>query len=111
MKNLMEYVLNGNPGASDLSILPDPSVTATDFIFTFTRRVDSANDTTQVFEYGSTLTGWTPLNITAPTAAEVAIGTPTGTAPNEVQTVTVTIPRTSAVGGKLFGRLNVNKTP
>ena len=103
MDNLLEYVLNGNPGKSDPAILPGVAITATDYVFSFTRRVESATDTTQVFEYGSNLTGWTPLSITAPTAAEVALGTPTG----DVQTVTVTIPKSYAIGDRLFGRLQV----
>ena len=105
MDNLLEYVLNGNPGKSDPSILPGVAVTSTDFVFSFTRRVESATDTTQVFEYGSNLTGWTPLSISAPTAAEVSLGTPVG----DVQTVTVTIPKSYAIGDKLFGRLHVTQ--
>lgn len=105
MKNLMEYVLNGQPGSSDLAILPDLTLTPTDVVFTFTRRAESAFDTTQVFEYGSTLAGWTPLNITSPTAGEVAIGAPNGGIPN-LQTITITIPRT---GDALFGRLVITQ--
>ena len=109
MTNLMEYVLNGNPGVSDVTILPDLDVTATDFVFTFTRRLQSDGDTTQTFEYGANLTGWTPVNITSPVGAQVTLGTPSGTAPNQLQTVIVTIPKTESVAGKLFGRLKVVK--
>jgi fibronectin-binding autotransporter adhesin len=109
MINLVEYVLNGNPGVSDVSILPDLNLTPTDFVFTFTRRLQSDADTTQTFEYGSDLIGWTPVNITAPVGAQVTLGTPTGTAPNQLQTVTVTIPKSAEVAGKLFGRLKVVK--
>ncbi|MEI7907990.1 MAG: hypothetical protein WCK77_00005 [Verrucomicrobiota bacterium] len=105
MDNLLEYVLNGDPGKSDPAILPGVALTSTDYVFSFTRRVESEADSTQVFEYGSNLTGWTPLSITAPTAAEVSLGTPTG----DVQTVTVTIPRSYAIGDKLFGRLHVTQ--
>jgi autotransporter-associated beta strand protein len=105
MENALEYVLNGNPSASDPSKLPTLAVTATDFVFSFTRRAESATDTTQVFQYGSNLTGWTPLNITTPTASQVALGTPSG----GLQSVIVTIPKTLASGGKLFGRLQVVK--
>lgn len=103
MANALEYVLNANPSVSDPSKLPTLSVTATDFVFSFTRRVESATDTTQVFQYGTNLSGWTPLNITAPTASQVALGTPSG----GLQSVMVTIPKTLASGGKLFGRLQV----
>ena len=101
VKNLLEYVLNGNPGSSDTTILPTLDASGANFVFTFTRREESANDTTQVFQYGSDLAGWTPVNITAPTGAEVSLGTPSG----GLQTVTVTIPKSAAPGGKLFGRL------
>lgn len=105
MANALEYVLNANPSVSDPSKLPTLSVTATDFVFSFTRREESAADTTQVFQYGSNLAGWTSLNITTPTATGVSLGTPS----DGLQTVTVTISKALASGGKLFGRLQVVK--
>jgi autotransporter-associated beta strand protein len=105
MANALEYVLNATPSVSDPSKLPTLSVTGADFVFSFTRREESAADTTQVFQYGSNLAGWTSLNITTPTASEVALGTPSG----GLQSVIVTIPKTLASGGKLFGRLQVVK--
>ncbi|MBK1825522.1 beta strand repeat-containing protein [Haloferula rosea] len=101
IENTLEYVLNGNPEVSDPSILPTLDTSGADFVFTFTRREESANDTTQVFQYGSDLMGWTDLNITPPTATEVTLGTPA----DGLQTVTVTISKSLAVDGKLFGRL------
>jgi len=63
-RNRLEYVLNGNPLEAYLEIL---------------RRLDAtAEDTTQVFQYGSSLSGWTDEPITNPTAPEVALGTVTG---------------------------------
>jgi autotransporter-associated beta strand protein len=103
--NLLEYVLNGNPGTPDPAILPDLDASGTNFVFTFTRRELSASDTTQVFEYGSDLGGWTSLNITSPTAGQVALGLPTG----GLQSVTVTIPKALATGGRLFGRLRLTQ--
>ncbi|MFC7338854.1 beta strand repeat-containing protein [Haloferula chungangensis] len=102
IENTLEYVLNGNPEVSDLSILPAVDTSGADFVFSFTRRVESADDTTQVFQYGSDLMGWTDLRITPPTASEVTLGTPAG----GLQTVTVTISKSLAVDGTLFGRLN-----
>ncbi len=107
MENMLEYVLNGNPGTSDSSILPELDVSGANFVFNFTRREESIGDTTQVFQYGSDLGGWTPLNITAPTAEQVALGPVT----SGLQPVTVTIPKILASGGKLFGRLQVVKVP
>ena len=108
MENLLEYVLNGNPSLSDPSILPALDAAGANFVFQFTRREDSSSDTTQVFEYGTDLTGWTPLSINAPTAAEVTLGTPSG----GLQSVTVVISKTlAAPGGKLFGRLKAVQQP
>jgi autotransporter-associated beta strand protein len=101
--NLLEYVLNGLPTTADPSILPAPSLTPTHFVFSFTRREESAATTTQVFEYGSTLGAWTPVSITAPTGPGVSLGTLAG----GIRTVTVSVPRSTAIDGRLFGRLKV----
>ena len=108
ISNALEFVLGGNPLTSNTSILPVKTLTATDFIFTFNRADESEAEITAKFQYGSTLTGWTDVAIGATTALsgpQVTV-TENGASPD---TVTVTIPRTSAVGGKLFGRLNVVK--
>lgn len=103
VENLVEYVLDGDPTASDPSILPDLDASGANFVFSFTRREESAADTEQVFEYGTNLTGWTPINITAPTAPQVSLGTPSG----GLQTVTITIPK--GTNTSLFGRLKAVK--
>ena len=50
--NLMEFVLNGNPGISDTNILPDLALNSTDFTFSYVRREDSTG-VPQVVQYGS----------------------------------------------------------
>ena len=106
IKNLMQYVLNGNPATADKAILPVASETSSDFVFTFTRRYQSKDHTTQIFEYSSDLVGWTPVNITAPTnTGTVSLGSPTSDYPN-LQTITITIPKTGTSG---FGRLKVTQ--
>ena len=105
VSNLLEYVLNGLPNSTNSSILPVPSLTASHFLFTFTQREESADTTTQTFEYSTTLTGWTSVNITAPAGPEVAFGPSSAGAP----TVTVSIPKTAAPTGVIFGRLNVSQ--
>jgi autotransporter-associated beta strand protein len=108
MENLLEYVLTGTPQTSDPAILPDADNTSDplNLVFTFTRREESATDTTQVFEYGTNLTGWIPVNITGTPDAKVTIGTASG----GLQLITVKIPKSAAgAGGKLFGRLKVVK--
>lgn len=111
--NLMEFVLNGNPGTSDnASIAPTLNASGSNFIFAFNRRADSAGDVTQVFEYSTDLADWTtkaPVTIptTPGTTGFVAVGASSGTAPNQVQAVTVTIPKGSDT--KLFGRLKITQ--
>jgi len=102
--NGLEYVFDGDPTMADLDNpnLPTLDATGADFVFSFTRREESPTDTTQTFQYGSDLTGWTdiPIDTGAP---EVSLGTPSG----GLQTVTVTVSKSLAVDGKLFGRLTV----
>jgi hypothetical protein len=112
INNLMEFVLNGNPAVSGQSILPTLNASGSNFFFNFTRRADSAGEATQVFEYSSDLVDWTtkaPITIptTSGTSGFVTVGTSTGTAPNQVQSVTLTIPKGSDT--KLFGRLKAVK--
>jgi autotransporter-associated beta strand protein len=110
VSNALEFVLGGNPKISDPLILPDPTVTATDFIFTFKRADESESEIGLTFQYGSTLTGWTDVAIGATTAASGSGVVVTEDAPSAtVDTVVVTVPKTSAVGGKLFGRLRAVK--
>ncbi len=103
--NLLEYVLNGDPTSADDDILPKLEVNEDNFIFSFTRLASSADDTSQVFQYTSTIDSndWTDLNITSPQATEVTIGNPV----NGLETVTVTINTGVEIDQKLFGRLKV----
>ncbi len=113
--NLLEFVLNGNPATADSSILPDLVVTATDFEFTYQRRDDSlAPETTQTFEWGTTLATWAGSAVVPaasgsvpPATVTVSPGTPDDGA---TDTVKISIPKTEAGGsGKLFGRIKVEK--
>lgn len=101
INNLLEYVLNGTPTLANAAILPVATRDSTHLIFTFTQRVESHATTAQVLEYGGDLTGWTPVNITTPTAPEVSFGPVS----SGFRTVTVSIPIVSAPNGRLFGRL------
>jgi autotransporter-associated beta strand protein len=111
MTNLLEYALNGNPSVADPSIQPDPVVTATDFEFTYSRLDLSLADTTQTFEYGSNLSGWTPVLIPAGPGVEIPVGAAKVTIINTGTTddVTISIPKSVSPSGKLFGRLKVVK--
>jgi hypothetical protein len=103
--NLAEFVLGGSPTASSQSIAPTLDTSGANFVFAFTRSAESKDEVGVVFQYGSSLTGWT--DVTVPTAdgvsvIEAATVTVSGTS------VSVSVPKTSAVGGKLFGRLEFN---
>ncbi|MGD9418693.1 MAG: beta strand repeat-containing protein [Verrucomicrobiota bacterium JB025] len=103
--NVLEYVLDGNPELADPAILPALDASGENLVFSFTRRADSTADTSQVFQYGSDLTSWTDLDLE--TAPEVELGTPA----DGLQSVTVTLDKSLATGGKLFGRLQATVTP
>jgi autotransporter-associated beta strand protein len=107
ISNLMEYVLNGDPlnGESPASILPTENSSGADFVFDFHRLHDSASDTTQVFQYGTDLTGWTDVAITAGTYGSVTVAVIADSA--TIDHVTVTVPK--GADTKLFGRLHVTK--
>ncbi len=111
IENVLEYVLNGNPMASDPSIFPDLNVTSTSFVFTFDRLDDSETDTAQTFQYGTTLGAWTEVMIGAapsgPDVNGVTVGVvENGSAPDNI---TVTVPK--GPNTKLFGRLQAVKLP
>lgn len=103
--NALEFVLGGNPLASETNKRPVLTTDATNFIFTFSRADESEAEIGLTFQWGSTLTGWTDIAVGAASAGSVAV-TENTTSPD---TVVVTIAKSNAVGGKLFGRLKAVK--
>ncbi|WP_162026986.1 LamG-like jellyroll fold domain-containing protein [Lentimonas sp. CC4] len=101
--SLLEYTLNGSPLEADQVILPTLDTSGASFVFTFTRRSESASDTSQVFQYSSNLLDWYDLNITGDRASEVSVVD----AIDDTEDVTVTVSKDLAVEGRLFGRLQV----
>jgi hypothetical protein len=100
--NLMEFTLGGAPMVSSQAILPVLAKSGGDWVFEYDRSDASmAPATTQVVEYGSNLTGWTPVTIPATTAGIVTI-TP-GSPSDHVK---VTLP---AGGNQVFARLKVSQ--
>jgi autotransporter-associated beta strand protein len=114
VESLLEFVLNGDPTVPDSSILPLLAVTPDAFEFTYQRRDDSVSpQTTQTFEWGTTLAAWPGSAIVPATSGPVLPATVTISAgvPDDAvtDTVKVSIPRTEdGGGGVLFGRLRVN---
>jgi hypothetical protein len=109
VKNMVGFVLNGNPSTSDSSTLPTLSASGANFVFSFNRRDDSEGDPSVMFQYRSDLTTWT-------TAGIGAVGSVVGDATIVVaenaegaDAITVTVPKSVALNGKLFGRLTVSE--
>jgi hypothetical protein len=109
MENLLEFVLDGNPGASDLGILPAIQPSATHLVLRFVRRIDSTG-VAQVVQYGSSLTSWTDLAVPA-TAGDHTVGVASISVVRDngegTDTVTVSIPR---AGQAMFARLLAGET-
>jgi hypothetical protein len=107
--NLMEFVLNGSPSVSDSAIAPTLNTSGTDFVFTFNRRDDSEAGSTLLFQYSADLTSWTDVTVGASSgvvgAATLGV-TENATAPDAIS---VSVPKTVAPGGKLFGRLKASQ--
>ncbi|MFC7338234.1 beta strand repeat-containing protein [Haloferula chungangensis] len=110
IENVLEYVLNGNPEIADPGILPTADASGENFVFTFQRLALSATDTTQTFQYSTTdmaAESWIDIGIAPTPAAEVSISAPV----DGVETVTVTISKSVASDGKIFGRLSALNNP
>jgi hypothetical protein len=103
ISNLLEYALGGNPNVANRLILPVIAPTETNAVFTFKRKDDSENDTTQIFQWSTNLQDWTDVTLTAASAGVVTI-VENETADDDV---TVTIPKGSNT--KIFGRVKIEK--
>ena len=86
--NGIEFILDSNPLQPGSSNLPTFVVDATNGNFNYTRRADSIASTTQAVEFSTDLIDWTIIPVT---------GTDTE--------VSIPVPRSNAVDGKLFVRL------
>ncbi|MCW1884299.1 autotransporter-associated beta strand repeat-containing protein [Luteolibacter flavescens] len=111
ISNVLEYVLGGipvGPGSNDLSILPKQTLDANDLILTFRRSDASEADAVVKVQFSTTLGSWTDFATLGPVSAGGV--TITEDSPSaDFDTVVVRIPRTNAVGQKLFGRVVATK--
>lgn len=107
--NLAEFVLNGNPSVSSQALAPTLDASGSNFVFSFTRRDDSESEAPVVFQYGSDLATWTDVAVgaTSGTVGSATIGVTEGGTVTDA--ITVSIPKTVAVSGKLFGRIKMVK--
>ncbi len=100
ISNAIEFVVGGNPATGDDSgKLPTGQVAGANFEFTF-RRSDLSNYAPAPFaEYGSNLSGWTPVASTTVTDDFYGPG---------IDRVVATVPLALAVDDRIFVRLNAN---
>ena len=98
ISNVMEYVIGGDPRVSSTSYLPGQAIVGTDLVLSYERSDASETDTTQTGQWSTNLTDWNDI---APVLVSENAADP--------DSMEIRIPLTNAVGGKLFGRLNVTK--
>jgi autotransporter-associated beta strand protein len=98
ISNVMEYVIGGDPRVSSTSYLPGEAIVGTDLVLSYERSDASEADTTQTGQWSINLTDWNDI---APVQVSENDADP--------DSMEIRIPLTNAVGGKLFGRLNVTK--
>ncbi len=98
--NLMEYVLaDGDPVVPSVSILPTVASVGDNLVLSYTRNDESEADTTQVGQWTTDLTDPTGWNDVTPVVVNE-----NGALADDM---TVTVPKSNAVNGKLFLRLKV----
>ena len=114
--NLLEFYLDGHPLTNNGAVLPQADLTDPLYLkFTFKRLDEAEGDViSQVMQFGADLAGW--VDVTLPAASFTHTSGPAngvivtvvenGAAADDI---TVAIPRTYEVGGKLFGRVRVVK--
>ncbi|WP_035600576.1 hypothetical protein [Haloferula sp. BvORR071] len=107
--NVLEYQLHGNPLTSNGSLV---SLTqdATNLIFTFERYDLSETDSTLSFRWGTNLASWNVVSIgpvsSGPNANGVIVTvTEDGGSTTDYDLIKVQLPKSNAVGRKLFGQL------
>jgi autotransporter-associated beta strand protein len=110
--NGLEWILGGNPLSQDAATLVTTTASATGGLtLTFTREDDSIGQATLTVEYDADLTGtWSSLPVGLTSSGPDANGVTITINPTpDPDAVTVNIPSSNAVGGKLFGRLRASK--
>jgi autotransporter-associated beta strand protein len=98
VSNVMEYVIGGDPRVASTSYLPAEAIVGTDLVLSYGRSDASEADTTQTGQWSTNLTDWNDI---APVLVNENDADP--------DSMEIRIPLTHAVGGKLFGRLNVTQ--
>lgn len=107
--NVLEYQLHGNPLAFDGNLLARTE-DATHLIFTFERYDLSEADTTLNFRWSGNLSTWNSVPIGTASSGPDGNGvlvtvTEDGGSSSDFDLIEVKLPKSNAVGGKLFGQL------
>ncbi len=107
--NVLEYQLGGNPLAFDGDLVA-ATQTSTHLVFTFERFDASENDSTLNFRWGADLATWNTVAVGATSSGPDANGvvvtvTEDGGSSADYDLIQIQLPKTNAVGGKLFGQL------
>lgn len=61
--NITEWVLGGDPGTADISIIPTHELTTDYFIFNYKRRDSSIFDTTQIVQWSTDMVTWKDVTV------------------------------------------------
>lgn len=112
--NLLEFILGGLPngtGASNTSILPTQTKTASDLVVSFKRMNASEGDVTLKVEWSADLVTWGGAKeVTIGTSNSGIVNIADNTPSADRDTVTVTIPLSgNEVNGKLFARVRASR--
>ncbi|RYD63549.1 MAG: hypothetical protein EOP83_11925, partial [Verrucomicrobiaceae bacterium] len=100
--NLVEYVVGGNPGVGESSVLPTQAIEGDNLVFRYKRADASVSITTQIVQWSGDGQTWTDILIPQSSLGPVVI-TANGAMPDDVA---VTIPR---IPGSMFVRLKVTE--
>jgi hypothetical protein len=105
-------VLGGIPigaGSSNTSILPTQSLTATHLVLTFKRSDLSESDVTLKVQWSSDMSTWNDFATIGAADALPAVDITEDAPTMELDTVVVTIPKSTSPGVKLFARVQAVK--
>ena len=98
IKNLMEYVIGGDPRVPSTGSLPRQAILGASLVLSYKRSNASKSDTTQTGQWSTDMLNWTDI-------APVMVNDNSPAADD----MTISIPLSNAVAGKLFGRLSVSQ--
>jgi autotransporter-associated beta strand protein len=100
IKNLLEYVLGGDPLKSSTDALPKASIEGTDLVLTYKRSDESETDTVQTGQWSTDLQTWSDVDVAVELVSE------NDSAPDDMK---IHSPLSKSLNGRHFGRLQVTK--